>query len=171
MGQARAATARAYDLTVALATIIVLGCTVALALEHRGAGAFLDEAPGAQTAAVFLQERDCTSNLAFLQLLARPEFSHRFTVVVYDVGGRRSINRMTAHLRGQDLPFRVAPAPPGSLPRLRRMGYRSTPVLVLVDQGSRVRLATAAPTTADEMQRLASALHVLTGAVTPPRGG
>lgn len=155
---------RAYDAALTLATLVVLSCTAVLVRAEDCGAPFAGDGESGFRAAVFLQERDCTSNLAFLQLLARSELSGRFTVVVYDVGGGGSVNGTAARLRGQDLPFRAIAAPRGSLAALRRMGYHATPVLVLLGPGDRVHMATAAPHTPDEMRTLASALELLTPA-------
>ena len=151
----------AYDVAPALATLVVVACT-AFVLQRDDAAPLLNGSPAGHLAAVFLQERDCSTNLALLHLLARPEFSDGLSVVVYDVGERRSAGRVAARLSAQNLSFPVLPAPRGSLARLRRMGYRRTPVLVLLAPDDRVRLAAAAPASRAEMQRLASALQVLT---------
>lgn len=157
----------AYDMVLALAILVVPGCTAfALQRDHavpRGRGN-----PTRHTAAVFLQERDCTTNMALLQLLSRSEFSNGLSVVVYDVGESRSADRVTARLRAMDLPFPALPAPRGSVSQLRRMGYDATPVLVLVDSADRVRMAAAAPATLAEMRRLESALRILTDSLAPP---
>jgi hypothetical protein len=159
---------RAYDLALAVAILFVLGCT-AFVLRRDRAAPFVHGNPSSHTAAVFLQERDCTTNLALLQLLSRAEFSDALSVVVYDVGGRRSAGRVTNRLNAMDLPFPVLPAPRSSLSQLRRMGYDATPVLVLLGPDARVRMAAAAPANLVELQRLASALHVLTDSPAPVR--
>ncbi|HEX6042318.1 hypothetical protein [Longimicrobium sp.] len=155
-------TRRPYDLALATATIAILGCTAVLALRSSSDDPFANGFGAGDRVTVFLQERDCTSNLAFLQLLARAEFSSTTPAVVYDVGGSESANRLAARFRGQNLPFRTRAAPRGALSRLRQMGYQATPVLVLLDDESRVRLVAAAPRTQDEMRTLASTLRVLT---------
>lgn len=157
---------RAYDLALALAILVVLGCT-AFMLRRDHAVPLGTGSPSRHTAAVFLQERDCTTNLALLQLLSRPELSTGLSVVVYDVSEQWSAGRVAARLSAMDLPFPVLPAPRGSISQLRRMGYHATPVLVLVDPDHRVRMAAAAPATLAEMQRLASALRVLTDPPAP----
>lgn len=168
MTPARAFARRAYDLALAFAIPTVLACTVGLAIQAEGATPFVRGSTAGYTAAVFLQERDCTTNLALLQLLARPEFSEALSVVVYDIAGRRSASRTTARLHARELPFQALPAPRGAVSRLRRMGYRATPVLVLLGpDDDRVRIASPAPATLAEMQRLASALRALTASTAP----
>jgi len=165
---ARALASRAYDLTLALATLTVLGCTWTLAVRPGDTAPLVNGGENAHTAAVFLQERDCTTNLALLQLLARPEFSERLSVIVYDVGAQRSVSRVTARLRAQGLPFPIVSARRGAVSRLRRMGYGTTPVLVLLGPDGAVRMAAPAPGTAAELRRLESALDVLTDSAAPP---
>lgn len=163
-------TRRGHDVALALATIAVLCCTAVLAWQRTGTRWDGTDGTAEYRVAVFLQERDCTSNLALLRLLARPELSERLSVVVYGVGGSESVNRLTTRLRAQELSFKTLAAPRGALAAVKRMGYQATPVFVLLDRDNRVRLMTAAPETPEELHTLASALRLLTGYIDEPKG-
>jgi hypothetical protein len=120
--------------------------------------------PGDPLAAtLLLQRQDCTGNLRLLSWLnhARQRGALRLTVL-WHVGPRSDSIAIRALLPRWTRTIPLVPAPQGALDDLKRLGHRSTPVLILQDEAGRIRLATQTPRSPREAAGLRRAIEGLT---------
>jgi hypothetical protein len=121
-------------------------------------------APGDPIAAtLLLQRQDCSGNLRLLTWLnhARQRGALRLTVL-WHVGPPRDSVAIRALLPRWTRSIPLLPAPQAALDDLKRLGHRSTPVLLLQDEAGRIRLATQSPRSPREAAGLRRAIEGLT---------
>ena len=114
-------------------------------------------------AALLPQRQDCTGNLRLLTWLnqARHRGALRLTVL-WHVGPPGDSVAIRALLPHWTRTVPLLPAPTTALADLKRLGHRSTPVLILQDQEGRIRLATQTPRSPREAAGLRRAIEGLT---------
>jgi hypothetical protein len=114
-------------------------------------------------AAFILQKSDCTGNLRMLDLLRRQSVRDRIALAVVWYAGpptdstfiRSALPQWARHVV-------LAPLPRVVLSELQRMGHESTPMLVVLDQRARIRLATQSPRSPREFAGLIRIVEGLT---------
>lgn len=113
-------------------------------------------------AAIALQLSDCSGNLRLLDLIHRSTVRHAITLeALWNVGNPADSARVRALLPRWTRDVPIVPAPSGALHELASLGHRSSPMLVLLDQASRVRLVTGSPGSAREFAGLRRAIEGL----------
>ena len=136
-----------------------------------------DSAPSPLEAYLVTSVRDCASNLGALDLLAREAIAPRIhlaaaLVVVprqhddaraphADSSAIRTVREAIA-ARGLPMP-EVRPLEPATALLLRRIGYRSTPFLVVLDSAGALRFATPPSLSFADYRHLAHTLAALAG--------
>jgi hypothetical protein len=130
----------------------VLLCTAGLVIaspQPTSLGAVLPKpAQGAPFRAyVFFQPVDCSGNLEFLRILARPKFRAAIAVTGMLAPGTRvdeeaDAKRRFGALTGGGV---VIPSSRQVAAALVPLGYRTTPFVVVLDREGQVRLATSVP--------------------------
>jgi len=180
--------ARRLD-AIAICALTVVTCTVVLAARHRPRPSLADElraelataldvASGdtalrvatrpALDAYVVFQLADCSGNLRVLDLLRRRSVSRHVTIAgLVFAGSADELDRARPRLplSARALPIRRTTR--ASTELLDRLGYRSTPIVVVLDARRRVRFITSAPSSALAYVRLARLLPNLDDADAP----
>ena len=127
--------------------------------QHAG-----DPRPGAPIqSAVVIQRADCAGNIRLFDLLHRREVRERLALAVIwyigppaDTGAIRSLlPAWTQHTPLQRVPSTV-------MAELMRLGHRSTPVVVVLDQEGRIRLTSQSPRSPREFAGLRQIIEGLT---------
>lgn len=120
--------------------------------------------PGAPIqAAVLLQRTDCSGNIRLLDLLQRPETRDRLHLaVLWYVGPDQDTSTIRTLLPTWTRRTALLRAPQPALDELARLGHRSTPALVVLDQAGRVRFTTQSPRSPREFAGLRSIIEGLT---------
>lgn len=137
---------------LAAAPLMVILCTAGLVIAKpatRPLGAVLP-ASGPATpfrAYVFFQPIDCSGNMEFLRVFARPRFRSHVSVTGMLVPGvtaddKRDATRRFRNLTGSSV---VEGASRETRAALRALGYLQTPFVVVLDEQGQVRLATPVP--------------------------
>jgi len=124
-------------------------------------GAFLPGTP--IQAAVLLQRADCAGNIRLFDLLHRPGVRDRLQLaVIWYVGPHQDSSAIRSLLPAwtQHAPLRRAPH--SVIAELNRLGHRSTPTVVVLDQEGRVRFTSQSPRSAREFAGLRHIIEGLT---------
>ena len=147
-----------------LALSVMLGILADSALQEQTVHALTVDARRPLIAYLVVRAEDCESHLELLRQLERPAIARRT-----DRGGAVVIGAARAAapafaLLARELPgVRARRATWGELRLLRRLGYRRTPVLLVLDASTgSVRFAAEAPRTPGERLRFLSALSAAT---------
>lgn len=121
----------------------------------------LDE-PAVLSAALVLQADDCSGNFRMFNLLHRRDVREAIGVaVVWYAGAAGDSARIRAALPAWMRATAIKPVPPAVVFELARMGHRTTPVLLMLDDDKRLRFATQSPRSAREfagLQRIITGL-------------
>jgi hypothetical protein len=114
-------------------------------------------------AAVLLQRTDCSGNVRVLDLLHRDEVHPRLHLaVIWFVGPAVDTLAIRAQLPQWTASTPLRHVPGDALHELHRLGHQSTPVLVVLDQESRIRLTTQSPRSLREFAGLRRIVEGLT---------
>jgi len=146
--------------------------------HDRPAGPRPTTPPTRLEAYLITSARDCSSNLGALDLLARDAIAPRIRLAAAlvveprqhddapatrpDSAALRTV-REAVTARGLAAPA-VRALDPATALLLRRIGYRSTPFLVVLDSAGALRLAAPPPLSFDDYRHLARTLDVLADA-------
>lgn len=113
-------------------------------------------------AALVLQASDCTGNFRMFNLLHRHDVRGAIgVVVIWYVGADADSLAIRAAMPTWMRDAELRRAPPAVLFELSRMGHRTTPVLLMLDDSGRLRFATQSPRSAREfagLQRIITGL-------------
>jgi hypothetical protein len=113
---------------------------------------------------VVLQADDCDSRLDALRALRRPALRHRVSLAIAVLGTEADRLVVAERVAERELGVPVVHAG-RELPRaVRALGFRSTPVLVMLDAEHRVHWAAPLPVTLDALARWYAVLPTLVGA-------
>lgn len=113
--------------------------------------------------ALVLQLRDCTGNLRLLSWLRTPPLAAGMQLaVLWYEGPVADSSRIRPLLPPWTSAIPLRPVPRVVVRELARLGHVATPVLMVLDAESRVRLTTQAPRSAREAAGLRRALDGLT---------
>ncbi len=120
--------------------------------------------PGAPIqAAVLLQRTDCTGNTRMFDVMNRPDIRDRLQLaVLWYVGADRDTSDIRALLPAWTRHTPLQRIPHGALTDLTRLGHRSTPILVVLDQDGRIRFTSQTPRSAREFAGLRQIIEGLT---------
>jgi hypothetical protein len=120
--------------------------------------------PGAPIqAAVLLQRSDCTGNIRLFDLLHRPDIRDRLHLaVIWYVGPDQDTTGIRALLPAWTLQAPLQRVPKAALGELARLGHRSTPTIVVLDQEGRIRFTSQSPRSSREFAGLRHIIEGLT---------
>lgn len=120
--------------------------------------------PGARVqAAIVLQLADCSGNLRLLHLLHLPSVESRLSLaIIWYQGPVTDSSDIRARLPAWTRASPLRPVPKGVVRDLARMGHRTTPLLLVVDDEARIRLVSQSPRTAREVAGLRRIVEGLT---------
>ena len=120
--------------------------------------------PGAPIqAAVLLQREDCTGNTRLFDLLHRPQIRDRLQLaVIWYVGPDQDTTAIRSLIPPWTRHTRLQRVPGAAMSELMRLGHRSTPALVVLDQEGRVRFTSQSPRSAREFAGLRQIIEGLT---------
>jgi hypothetical protein len=134
------------------APIAVALCTAALLFANPRPKALASVLPAPEPGApfrayVFFQPVDCSGNLEFLRVFARPKFRSSVAVTGMLPPGTAANEKVDATRRFGDLTGSpVVLSSSGEIAAaLVSLGYRATPFVVVVDEEGQVRLAASVP--------------------------
>lgn len=114
-------------------------------------------------AAVLLQLADCSGNLRMLHVLHRGQSRERIRLaVIWYVGPASDSLAIRLLLPAWTTLVPLRPAPRGVVRELARLGHRTTPTLIVLDQERRVRFATQSPRSSREVAGLRRIIEGLT---------
>lgn len=152
--------------------IIASASLVGVSLAHRWRSGLSDalasvasaRGPGARVqAAIVLQLADCSGNLRVLHLLHLPSVESRLSLaVIWYQGPPSDSSAIRARLPAWTRASPLRPVPAGVVRDLARMGHRTTPLLLAVDENGRIRLVTQSPRSAREVAGLRRIVEGLT---------
>jgi hypothetical protein len=152
---------------VYLLTIVVLACTGVVVWSNQpwGDGFQALRARAATTSGrpllvVAFQEGDCESNLEFLSVLERPEFTGRVAVMALFSGTRGQLDPVVEGLESRYPGARFELAAPRDRQLLSLLGHPATPYWVLLDASGAVRLSAPAPSTSRAYAAFAESLQL-----------
>ncbi len=118
---------------------------------------------GPVLAAVLLQAQDCTGNLRVLDLLHRPAVRDGVQLaVIWYVGPVADSITIRGLLPDWSAQVPLRAAPPAVLKELAGLGHTTSPMLVVLDQNGRVRLASQSPRSSRELAGLRRIIEGLT---------
>jgi hypothetical protein len=127
----------------------------------RHVGAFKPGMP--VQAAVFLQRTDCTGNIRLFDLLHRPDIRDRLRLaVIWYVGPDQDSTAIRTLLPAWTAQARLQRVPKAALAELTRLGHRSTPAIVVLDQEGRIRFTSQSPRSSREFAGLRLIIEGLT---------
>ena len=120
--------------------------------------------PGAPIqAAVLLQRSDCTGNIRLFDLLHRPHIRDRLQLaVIWYVGPDKDTTAIRSLMPAWTQHTRLQRVPGAAMAELMRLGHRSTPAIVVLDQEGRVRFTSQSPRSAREFAGLRHIIEGLT---------
>jgi hypothetical protein len=114
-------------------------------------------------AAVLLQRTDCTGNIRLFDLLHRPDVRDRLRLaVVWYVGPDADSSAIRGLLPEWTRETALVRVPGPAMGELMRLGHRSTPAIVVLDQEGRVRFTSQSPRSAREFAGLRKIIEGLT---------
>jgi len=134
--------------------------------RHHAARAIGDTLPMSATAphsAFFvMRPEDCDGNLDVLDLFQRPAIRERVELrAIVVLGSDRLSSDATRLLRARGIRSRVVRADDDLLRRLAESGWRSTPLIMVVDRNRTMRATMTAPSSIPAYLAVASALQAL----------
>lgn len=146
---------------------VVLGCTAVL-LRDGGrrsdlAGQIPPESKAVRTPyrmIVVFGPEDCEGRLNFIHLATQPRFRGTISVTGILVGSQADGARATQRLRARGLEVPVHVRRRG-MRIAARLGYPSTPYLLIVDETGRLRFAMGAPGRPGEVEELERVMRLL----------
>lgn len=146
----------------------VLACTLALVAAPPPALALAEVLPAGRSDAdqpfhglVVLQPGDCLSSVEFLRVVQRPEIRRAVRVEAVVIGSRAAADSAGALLDALGNSMRVHQGDGRTLAALASLGYRSTPILVVLDRTRAVRLASTSPSSSGDFRALLRSLRAL----------
>lgn len=114
-------------------------------------------------AAVLLQRADCTGNIRLFDLLHRPDVRDRMRLaVIWYVGPDRDTSEIRSLLPSWTRETALRRVPGAAMGDFVRLGHRSTPAIVVLDQEGRVRFTSQSPRSSREFAGLRRILEGLT---------
>jgi len=112
-------------------------------------------------AAAVIQREDCASNLIMFDVLKRPSLAGAIDLkVIWWLGNPRDTMGVRGLLPAWAQQIALRPVPTDALRDLKRLGHRSTPMLIVFDESNRVRLVSQSPRSNRELVGL---LRILEG--------
>jgi hypothetical protein len=150
----------------------LLAPAATLAAQHASPALHEDAVPAATPTPradafegwIVLQAQDCDGRLDALQALRRPMARRRLTVAVAVIGSPADRDAVASRLaeREFDVPVTSASA---DVPRaVRALGFRATPLFVVLDAERRVHWAVPLPSTLEALGRWYAAVPAIVGA-------
>jgi hypothetical protein len=112
---------------------------------------------------VLLQRADCTGNIRLFDLLHRPGVRDRLRLaVIWYVGPDTDTTAIRSLLPAWTREAPLERVPGAAMGELIRLGHRSTPAIVMLDQEGRVRFTSQSPRSAREFAGLRQVIEGLT---------
>lgn len=112
-------------------------------------------APKPLAAALVLHRDDCTGNFRMFNLLHRRDVRAAIAVaVVWYAGAASDSSAIRRTLPTWMMQTRLRPVPRNVVRELNRLGHHSTPVLLMLDDSTRLRLVSQSPRSAREFAGL-----------------